>query len=388
MGGPDGCIHPALVPLHEALAATKAPTTALRWLTRTTVSTFLDDVAAGRRPLTHQQLDSLAQSPTLEHLRSVLVSTGALPARDEHMARLERVIGELLDTRDNTAERQLLHHYAVWHLLRRLRRRNGGQPITHGQLVAVRQQLRAAIALLDWLSGEHLTLATAGQGDLERWLSRTEGVNHHHPGHFVRWATKQHLTTLVFPTNRWQGPATAPDDRARWDVARRLLHDDTLNTRDRVAGLLVLLYAQKTTTIAGLTIDRLDTADGAVRLRLGPVPIVLPDPLAQLVTNLTTEQHGHATTGADGPSPWLFPGGQPGRPISAGHLRHRLEILGVHPRQARNSALSQLAAELPAALLARLLGIDISVATSWQRISGGDWMTYAANVSHRSHEDD
>lgn len=383
MGGPDGCVHPALVTLHEALATTKPPTTALRWLTRRTVSTFLADVAAGRRALNHQALDGLPQSPTLEHLRSVLVSTGALPARDEHMARLERVIDELVDTRADPAEGQLLHRYAIWHLLHRLRRRTGGQPITHEQLTAVRQQLHAAIALLDWLSGEHLTLATAGQGDLERWLSRPEGVNHHHPGSFVRWATKQQLTTLVFPATRWQGPATTPDDQARWEVARRLLHDDTLNIRDRVAGLLVLLYAQKTTTIARLTIDRLDTADAAVRLRLGPVPIVLPDPLAQLVTNLTTDQHGHATTAADGPSPWLFPGGQPGRPISAGHLRQRLTMIGVHPRQARNSALSQLAAELPAAILARLLGIDISVAVAWQRISGGDWMTYAADVSRR-----
>jgi hypothetical protein len=42
-----------------------------------------------------------------------------------------------------------------------------------------------------------------------------------------------------------------------------------------------------------------------------------------------------------------------------------------------------LATELPAALLARMLGIHISVAVAWQRASSGDWMTYAANVSRR-----
>jgi hypothetical protein len=304
------------------------------------------------------------------------------------MARLERAIDDLLDSRDDPAERQLLYRYAVWHLVRRLRRRTSGQAITSGQFRAVRQQVRAAIALLDWLSAEHLTLATCHQGDLERWLSRSEGVNHHHPGNFVRWATKQSLTDLVFPTTRWQGPASAPDDRARWETVRRLLHDDTLDTRDRVAGLLVLLYAQKTTAIIRLTTDRLDTAGGTVRLRLGSVPIVLPDPLADLVLKLAVGQRGHATTGADGPSPWLFRGGQPGCPISAEQLRQRLEMVGVHPRQARNSALSQLAAELPAALLARLLGIDISAAVAWQQISGGDWMTYAADVSCRSQADD
>src|SRR6266702_2671609 len=46
----------------------------------------------GYRPLTHTALDELPDSKTLRHLRSVLVATGALPARDEHLAQLERWI--------------------------------------------------------------------------------------------------------------------------------------------------------------------------------------------------------------------------------------------------------------------------------------------------------
>jgi hypothetical protein len=34
-------------------------------------------------------------------------------------------------------------------------------------------------------------------------------------------------------------------DKGRWDDARRLLHDETLTTADRVAGLLLLFYAQR-----------------------------------------------------------------------------------------------------------------------------------------------
>jgi hypothetical protein len=380
---PDGSVQPGLRLLHKALAATQPPTTALRWLSRRVVSAFLADVAAGRRQLSHQELDGLPQGLALEHLRAVLVSTGALPPRDEHMARLERLLDGLLAKRDDPAERQLLHRYAVWHLLRRLRRRTNGQPITQGQLAAVRQQLRSAIALLDWLSSEGLSLSTCHQGDLERWLSRTEGVNHHHPGHFVRWAARQRLTGLIFPAARWQGPASALDGKARWEAAGRLLHDGSLNTRDRFAGLLVLLYAQKTTVISRLTTDCLDVSEGKVRLRLGKVPIILPEQVAALALELMASQRGHATVGADGPSPWLLPGGQPGRPISAGHLQQRLKALGVQPRQARGTALFELAAELPAALLARMLGIDISAAVAWQRISSGDWMSYAAEVSRR-----
>ena len=58
---------------------------------------------------------------------------------------------------------------------------------------------------------------------------------------------------------------------------------------------------------------------------------------------------------------------------------------GIQPGQARSTALFQLATELPAALLARMLGIHISVAVAWQRAAAGDWATYAAEISRRKH---
>ena len=76
-------------------------------------------------------------------------------------------------------------------------------------------------------------------------------------------------------------------------------------------------------------------------------------------------------------------GGQPGRPISAWAMGERLRKLGIRPAQARSTALFQLATELPAAVLARTLGIDITVAVKWQRAAAGDWAAYAAEVSQR-----
>jgi len=87
--------------------------------------------------------------------------------------------------------------------------------------------------------------------------------------------------------------------------------------------------------------------------------------------------------GDSGSSPWLFPGGQPGRPISDFRLAERLRQLGLRPGQSRSTALFQLATDLPAALLARLLGIHIGVAVAWQRASAGDWTAYAADFSRR-----
>ncbi|MDX2549061.1 hypothetical protein ACOT81_07265 [Streptomyces sp. WI04-05B] len=82
--------------------------------------------------------------------------------------------------------------------------------------------------------------------------------------------------------------------------------------------------------------------------------------------------------GALVPSPWLFPGGRPGRPISATQLTQRLNRLGIRPNQARSTALFQLATELPATVLARTLGIHTDVAVVWQRLAAGDRATYAA----------
>lgn len=114
------------------------------------------------------------------------------------------------------------------------------------------------------------------------------------------------------------------------------------------------------------------------------VPIHLSEPVATLARTVASHRKGHATIGALTPSPWLFPGGQPGRPISSARLTQRLNDLDIHPSQDRSTALFQLAAEVPAAILARTLGIHTDVAVTWQRHSAGDWTTYAADVSRRT----
>ncbi|MFJ6105773.1 hypothetical protein ACIQHY_32855 [Streptomyces sp. NPDC092359] len=202
-------------------------------------------------------------------------------------------------------------------------------------------------------------------------------------GHFVRWALAQKIARdLSFPAVRWNGPSQAMDDEARWATARRLLHDDTLKSEDRLAGLLLLLYAQWPAAISRLTVDHIEETDRAVRLRLGAVPVDLPAPVAELALQQVAVRRSHAAL-ARTDSPWLFPGGQPGRPISVWAMGERLRKLGIRLAETRSTALFQLATELPAAVLARTLGIDITVAVKWQRAAAGDWAAYAADVSQR-----
>ncbi len=381
---PGGSVCPSLAPLKEALAATGPPATATRWLSKPQVAAALAGIAAGDRDLSHGELDRLEQTPVLAHLRSVLVATGTLPPRDERMAQLERFAGDTIDARPDPEQRQALRRYATWHLLRRLRSRNNGRHVTYEQHNVVQQRVRAAVALLDWLGSRNLALGTCGQADLDEWLSGSGDSRRYDAGHFVRWAARQRLTSASIPAVRWQGPVRALDDEARWDAARRLLRGEELNARDRLAGLLVLLYAQPVARVARLTASQVTVSGDTVQIRLGAAPVTLPEPVAGLARQLLAGKHGHATTGAGDPSPWLFPGGQPGRPVSSGHLGQRLKDLGIQPGQARSTALFQLASELPAALLARMLGIHIEVAVQWQKISSGDWAAYAADVSRRT----
>ncbi len=74
-------------------------------------------------------------------------------------------------------------------------------------------------------------------------------------------------------------------------------------------------------------------------------------------------------------SPWLSPGVRPGVTISVWARSERLRKLGIRLAETRSTALFQLATGLPAAVLARTLGTDITVAVKWQRAAVGDWGT-------------
>ncbi|WP_084270554.1 hypothetical protein [Mycobacterium avium] len=381
LGDEHGAIRADLQALYQALAAVERPDTVAKWLDDGGGPAILRALEAGRRLLSHEALDELPPGKPVEHLRSVLVAIGTLPHRDEQLLRLQRWTAELVAMRTDPEERSVLHRYAVWHVIRRLRSRIGDGDTTYGQARAAKRHIKSAGALLDWLAAHDLTLATAGQGDLDRWLSTAAAGDRRDSGNFVRWARRHKLTRLDHAAQRWDGPTGVIDTETRWEQARRLLHDDTVETTDRVAGLLVLLYAQTASAIAGLTIDDIQFTDQQVRLRLGREPILIPTPLDQLVRDLVQTRAGHAVVGGRHASPWLFPGGQPAHHLSAFRMAERLRQLGIQASRARSAALFQLAGELPAAVLARTLGIHISVAAAWQRASSGDWLAYAAEIS-------
>ena len=345
----------------------------------------LRELAAGQRPLTHAALDELPDGKPLRHLRTILVATGTLPPRDEQLARLETWISRAVAGRPRPGRAPAAAP------VRRLARRPPA-PRPPGRAA---RHLRPVPRRPAEHQGRHRPAGLARRPrpdprDRHGKATSTHGWATPRPAHrtdagnFVRWARRNKLTTLDFAAVKWGGPSGVIDTETRWEQARRLLHDDSLKPEDRLAGLLVLLYAQRTTAISRLTLSHLQAADGQVLIRLGREPVVLPEPLDALALQVAATRRGHAALGDDGTSAWLFPGGQPGQPISAFQLGERLRQIGIHCGQSRSAALFQLATDLPAAILASMLGIHISVAVQWQRASAGDWTAYAADVSRRT----
>ncbi|MFV2110465.1 hypothetical protein [Micromonospora sp. LOL_015] len=381
----DGGTATQLDQLRQAFVLVDRPDHAMDWLNKPGVRNTLRTVALARPAITHEALDAMPPSGTLAHIRSMLIVASALPAHDERLAALEPWIKKTIAARESLEHQRALHAYAVWHHLRRLRGRLDDRPASHQQVNSIRQQVAGAAAFLDWLHTRGSTLATCAQADLDQWLA-SKPAPAARSANFVRWATAHHhAPKLSAPATRWTGPTGPLDQDRRWADARQLLHDDTYPTADRVAGLLILLYAQKLTVISTLTTQHLRHADGQTLLALGNRPVVLPAPLDRLVNELAnaTEQTPSGSL-INTPSTWLFPGRWPGRPLTEDALARRLRAHGLQPRQDRNTALFMLAAEVPAAILAKMLGIHIKAAVQWQQLSNGDWTTYAADLSRRN----
>ena len=96
---------------------------------------------------------------------------------------------------------------------------------------------------------------------------------------------------------------------------------------------------------------------------------------------------GHTGVGFPARTRWLFPGGIPGKPITASQLGERLHALGIYAMPGRRAALTDLAAKMPAAVLADLLHLSPGTAVRWVHQAGGDWSRYAAELAReRAHQ--
>jgi integrase len=183
---------------------------------------------------------------------------------------------------------------------------------------------------------------------------------------------------------RATGPAISQDQR--WALTARLLHDTALDPTDRAAGCLLLLYGQPLSRIAAMTTSQVTRRDDQVSIRLGRHDAPVPAPLAGAVLTLINDGRSYRGVGSPPATTWLFPGHLPGRPITPARLGERLRALGIYAQTGRRAALLDLAGQLPAAVLADLLGLHETTAAKWMHQAGGDWSRYAAELARRPHQ--
>ena len=379
----DGGMHEAARAVAGILAADENPAAVLKWLESATARTLLTSLAELNGPLDHALIDQLRPARAAVRLRALLVAHGALPVRDEYLALLERWITTTVRAIPDVADRRLVLRFATWHHLRRLRHLcSRGRRVGYGQISGARGELSTIVALLAWLRSRGTTIGQAQQTDIDEWLA-AGAASRRGASAFVSWAVRRgHATSIdIPPHSNPKHRRVLPHHDQRWRLVRRLLHDENVHTVDRVAGLLILLYAQPVSRIATLTLDRIHTDAGGTHLHLGTSPVRLPPPLDRLVGDLVQRRAGWGSIGRSVGNPWLFPGVTPGQPLSAPRLGARLKRLGITARLCRNTAMMDLAVQLPAAVLSQMLGLHRNTATDWTIEAGNTRLRYAAAIA-------
>ena len=379
LGDHDARVARGLQALFEVLSAAEPPENGVGWLRPgQRAAVLLAAMGSGELTLTHDHFDALAHAGTsANQLQALLVAVGSLPERDPQLARLEFQLGAYLDTIDDNPRRQLLAGYARWRLLRRARdasERGGLSPYQRNSATA---SLRAAGRLCDWLTGAGLDIDDLDQVRLDAYLIDHPTQRGPLAG-FLTWAHHQRRIPRLDLYHQPRPITVIPVAQdQRWELARHLLHESSRPLAHRVAALLVLLFAQHSSRIAALSTGHVDITVDKVRLRLGDTAIDVPEPLDRLLADLVARRVPLGRVKAAGPDPWLFPGRHPGRPADPHSVRRWVRACGVTPMQShRASALIDLTGQLPAPVVAELLGIAIGTAVKWSTLAGRPWGQY------------
>lgn len=376
VAGPEAGRPSGWEPLAVVIQQAPVPRTQLRWLRHSEGAQVVRRLASHGVAPSHEALDEAAgdrggAAAAIEHLRSLLVVSGSIPERDNPLARLRADLQRLVDTAAPT-DRSILDRYARWRVLAAARRQAERGGLSHGRRYASRHQVVVAARFLQWLHESDSDLGTCSQGQLDMYLS--EAPTQRRPLlRFLRWARRQRLapTALTIPTDTYSAPRRREPEGAREDQLRRALTESGWSPRERAAASLVLLYGMNPSRIVALRRTDLHVDGDSMALTIGRTPIDLPPRVAGILARLPENRRDGAHSGdqAD-PELWLFPGDRRGQHMDPTTLGRLLHMRGIQPRTARNTTLSDLAADVPAPVLIHLLGINAATAEAWRSTSG------------------
>jgi hypothetical protein len=302
-------------------------------------------------------------------LRARLVADGVLGHRDAPLAEVQHALNEAV-SRAHPADARTLASFGRWVVLHGVAVRIDRGTARIGTPKAARAKIRRIARLLADLRRDHVTLGDLDQPWVDDWIATHRSAR---PDLrvFLSWARRQGLVTDPVDVD----PATSSDVRTeieedeRRALLTRVLDDDTIESRDRVAGFLLVGLGQPLTRIVALTTDHL-TGPDPTRLGLGTSPLRMPPPVDELLLDLTADAAKHER-------PWLFAGAR--SHLSPERLSERLAELGItNTVAARNAARAALAGETPPAILVEKLGVSASTADKWSQAVGTARNLYVA----------
>ncbi|MFD7340252.1 XRE family transcriptional regulator [Streptomyces violascens] len=379
LSGNDGTVAEPLQAMADALTRVANPYPVLGWLRRSPSARALTQLAGQQEPVTHEVLDALPQSATTRHVRALLVISGVLPERNEHLARLERWVNrELPDL--PTQQATIVRPFAEWHVVRDARRRSSRGRYTSAAASNDIQEIQAAIRLLNWLDARGREATALNQPDLDLWLTE-HPTQHAVTGSFLRWIIARRLAgPLELPKRQRQFAVNFLTEDEYRQQLRRCLTDEALPREVRIIGALVRLYALPLSKIIELTADRFHYNDTGAYLTLDRHPVLLPPRLAQLIEDQIAQPR--TTTprrrALDETNRYLLPGQFPGQPRSAKATSMLMQRHGLPVLNARNTAMIEAVTTLPPIVVADLFGLHPETVTYWAKYAGDRWADYLA----------
>lgn len=362
----------------DVLCKADRPESIITWKRSPKVQALLVSLSCGKTPLTHEGFDAAAESAErpANHLRALFIHHGLLPYQDPHLARFETWINDKLrDLAEEIAKPVL--QFATWHHLRRIRSMTTPEKSAQAPVHSAKQEITETIKFLAWLRDTHQrTAANCNQQDVETWLAtgpttrkaiRTFIV-------FIKNTGTNHRVEMGHYTAKSR-PTITQDQRLAW--LRELLTGTSESLPYRIAGALLLLYAQPLVRVAKLRVDAIETNEttGAMRVTLGLHPVPTPEPVTELIREHLANRP-NLRTGSDTQSIWLFPGTRAGQPLHPNTIMDRLRSLGIDLRGARNTALDEHLLASPPPLVADALGYSHQIAFLHADAAGDAWSRY------------
>ncbi|GAA2062964.1 hypothetical protein GCM10009839_87760 [Catenulispora yoronensis] len=128
-----------------------------------------------------------------------------------------------------------------------------------------------------WLTEHGLTLDQCRQAEIDRWHAEHHIHDRRALRSFLLWcAASRRTRRFELPTAVIQ--ASPLGQQQRLSILGQLLTSEDKALRTRVAGSIVLLYAQPLTRVVRLTLDDVIQGDDQLLLRLGETPTQSPHP--------------------------------------------------------------------------------------------------------------